>query len=147
MPTPSFFLMLGMLMIPVKSEAAARDKAIGFRNLHSKCGATMTSQSFCTGCQEIVPKDQQVKGYPLGRDQFVKIDPQQIEALDVENTKAMEIKAFVPMKDVDAVYLGKSNFLHPVDQPAAKAFELLRRAMAKRDRAAIVQYIESSREN
>jgi DNA end-binding protein Ku len=146
MPTPSFFLTLGMLTIPVKSEAAARDKAIGFRNLHSKCGATMTSQSFCAGCQEVVPKDQQVKGYPLGRDQFVKIDPQQIEALDVENTKAMEIRAFVAMKDVDAVYLGKSNFLQPVDQPAAKAFELLRQAMAKRGRAAIVQYIESNRD-
>jgi DNA end-binding protein Ku len=146
MPTPSFFLMLGVLTIPVKSEAAARDKPIGFRNLHGKCGSTMASQSFCAGCQVVVAKDDQVKGYPLGRDQFVKIDPASIDALDVENTKGMEIKAFVPMKDVDAVYLGKSNFLQPVDQPAAKAFELLRQAMAKRDRAAIVQYIESNRE-
>src|SRR5262245_48461789 len=146
MPTPSFFLMLGVLTIPVKSEAAARDKAISFRNLHAKCGSTMASQSFCVGCQEVVPKEQQVKGYPIGRERFVQIDPAAIETVDVENTKAMEIKAFVPMKDVDAVYLGKSNFLHPVDQPAAKAFELLRQAMAKRDRATIVQYIESNRQ-
>ena len=121
MPTPSFFLTLSMLTIPVKSEAAARDKAIPFRNLHAKCGSTMASQSFCVGCQEVVPKEQQVKGYPIGRDRFVQIDSAAIEAVDVDNTKAMEIKAFVPMKDVDAVYLGKSNYLHPVDQPAAKA--------------------------
>src|SRR6266545_2828437 len=146
MATPSFFLTLGVLTIPVKAEAAALDKTISFRNLHAKCGATMSSQSVCVSCNEVVAKDQQVKGYPLGRDQFVKIDPKSIEALDVENTKAMEIKAFVPMKDVDAVYLGASSFLQPVDQPAAKAFELLRQAMAKRDRAAIVQYIASSRE-
>jgi len=146
MATPSFFLTLGVLTIPVKAEAAARDKTISFRNLHNKCGSTMSSQSLCVACQEVVPKDQQVRGYPLGRDQFVKIDPKQIDALDVENTKAMEIRAFVPMKDVDAVYLGASSFLHPVDQPAAKAFELLRQAMAKRDRAAIVQYVSSSRE-
>jgi DNA end-binding protein Ku len=146
MATPSFFLTLGVLTIPVKAEAAARDKTIGFRNLHGKCGSTMNSQSLCVACQEVVPKDQQVKGYPLGRDQFVKIDPKAIEALDVENTKAMEIRAFVPMKDVDAVYLGASSFLHPVDQPATKAFELLRQAMAKRGRAALVQYVDSSRE-
>src|SRR4030095_14376242 len=107
----------------------------------------MASQSFCVGCQVVVAKDDQVKGYPLGRDQFVKIDPAAIDALDVENAKGMEIKAFVPMKDVDAVYLGKSNFLHPVDQPAAKAFELLRQAMAKRDRAAIGQYLQPNPAN
>ena len=146
MATPSFFITLGVLTIPVKAEAAARNKTIGFRNLHGKCGATMSSQSLCVTCNEVVPKDLQVKGYPLGRDQFVKIDPKQIDALDVENTKAMEIKAFVPMKDVDAVYLGASSFLQPVDQPAAKAFELLRQAMAKRGRAALVQYVDSSRE-
>src|SRR5438128_1004862 len=145
MPTPSFFLTLGVLTIPVKSEAAARDKTISFRNLHSKCGEKMLAQSFCVGCQEVVPKELQIKGYAIGRDRFVQIDAAAIEAADVENAKAMEIKAFVPVKDVDAVYLGKSNFLNPVDQPAAKAFELLRQAMAKRDRAAIVQYIESNR--
>jgi DNA end-binding protein Ku len=146
MATPSFFITLGVLTIPVKAEAAARNKTVGFRNLHAKCGATMSSQSLCVSCNEVVPKDQQVKGYPLGRDQFVKIDPQAIDALDVENTKAMEIKAFVPMKDVDAVYLGASSFLHPVDQPATKAYELLRQAMAKRGRAALVQYVDSNRE-
>src|SRR6266545_4410712 len=146
MATPSFFITLGVLTIPIKAEAAARNKTVGFRNLHAKCGATMSSQSLCVTCNEVVPKDQQVKGYPLGRDQFVKIDPKQIDALDVDNTKGMEIKAFVPMKDVDAVYLGASSFLHPVDQPATKAFELLRQAMAKRGRAAIVQYVASSRE-
>jgi DNA end-binding protein Ku len=144
--TPSFFLTLGVLTIPVKAEAAARDKTISFRNLHGACGGTMQSQSYCAACQAVVPRDQQVKGYPLGKDQYVTVAPQAIEALDVENTKAMEIRAFVPMKEVDPVFLGASSYLQPVDQPAAKAFALLHAAMKKRDRAAVVQYVQSSRE-
>ena len=61
-------------------------------------------------------------------------------------SKAMEVQAFVPLDGVDPVVLEKANHLGPVDPATAKAFCLLREAMKKTARAAVVQYTASGRE-
>lgn len=149
--TPSYFLSLGVLTIPVKSKPAAREVRVELKNLHRACteagkvGET-GSKTYCKACGLDVGRGDLVKGYAKGPGEYAVIDPATLEALDVESSKVMEIRAFVPLAEVDPVYLGESNWLAPNDQAAAKAFALLREAMRKRKRAAIVQYVQSARE-
>jgi DNA end-binding protein Ku len=150
MATPSFFLFLGMVVIPVKSYPAARDERVELTNLHAPCAqagrdARLTVRRVCTACSEEVG-EAIVKGYPVGKGRYVLVAADEIEALAAEKSKGMEIRAFVPWKEVDPVYLGPANYLGPADPAAAKPFQLLRLAMQLSDRAALVQYVGSGRD-
>jgi DNA end-binding protein Ku len=144
--TPSFVLTLGMLSIPVKSYPASRTVTTKFSQLHGKCGAPVESLGRkCSSCGKAVPNEEVVKGYNTGT-AFVQVSKPDLEMLEAAASKAMEIQAFVPQGDIDPVVLEKANHLGPVDPATAKAFCLLREAMKKTERAAIVQYVASSRE-
>lgn len=144
--TPSFYLTFGMVVVPVKSYVAARDERVEFTNLHAPCQAKLKQQKICSACQKVVADEEIVKGYALDRDRYVLVSPEELEGLAAEKSKTMEIKAFVPWEEVDPVYLGPANYLGPADQAAARSFALLRDAMGKSGRAALVQYIGSGRD-
>jgi len=149
--TASYFLSWGLMSIPVKSYVAARDVKFSFTNLHADCAAqgkpaNLTRKTLCAGCLGEVTAETTVKGYELDKQKYVIVTEEELDGLEPEKSKGMEIKAFVPVKDVDPVWLGASNFLGPTDQATAKAYYLLKQALEKTGRAAIVQYVGSGRD-
>lgn len=148
---PTFYLSFGLLTIPVKSSPAAREARMDFTQLHGPCveqgaAAKMSLKYVCQACHQDVKADDKVKGVEVGKGSFVTVTPAELEGLEIESSRTMAIQAFVPRDAVDPVYLGASNHLTPADQSAAKAFGLLRAAMAKTTRSALVLYVQSHRE-
>lgn len=145
--TPSYFLTFGMVTIPVKSYTASRERTTSFTQLHGACadkgvGAKLSLERKCQACGKDAGPDV-VKGYESAGGQYVLMRAEELKALEVEKTKTMEVKSFVPVEDVDTIFLGRANFLGPADQAATKGFTLLREAMHTTARAAIVQYVQS----
>jgi DNA end-binding protein Ku len=146
--TPSYFLNWGLISVGVKSYVAARDYQSPLVNLHQKCSARLNALSKCSACQEVVDKADVVKGYPVkdAKATYVQIQPTEIEALLADSSKAMEIKGFVKAGSIDAVYIGRSNYIGPADPAGARAFGLLKKAMEIAKTDAIVQFVGSNRE-
>jgi DNA end-binding protein Ku len=136
----------GLVSIPVKLYPAASSQSISFNLLHAKCGNRIRQQRFCPVCNEVVERDGLVKGYEFAKDQYVRVSDEELEALEGEASKAIEISEFVPLVKVDPVYFEKSYYLGP-DKGGEKAYRLLADAMIQAGKVALAKFVLRGREN
>ena len=131
----------GMVSIPIRLYSASESKsAVSFNLLHDKCKSRLKQQYICPkDDNEIVPRDQMVKGYEFAKDQYVTFTPEELKALEQEKERAIEITEFVPAKQVDPIYFDGAYFLGP-DEGGDKAYHLLAEAMRQTGRAALAKW-------
>jgi len=139
-PIATATVSFGMVSIPVSLFSAAESKAsVSFNLLHEKCKTRLKQQYVCPTENEIVPRDQMVKGYEFSKGQYVTFTDDEIKAMQQEANKLIEITEFVPAAQVDPVYFDSPYYLGP-DKGGDKAYALLVRAMQESGRAALAKY-------
>ena len=136
-PIGSLTIAFGLVSIPVKMFSATEaSKAISFNMLHKDCGSRLKQQYVCLKDNEVVERDDIVKGYEFAKDQYVAFTPEEIKALEEVGTHAVEISEFVPIESIDPVYYDKTYYLAP-DKGASKPYALLTEALKETKRCAI----------
>jgi DNA end-binding protein Ku len=78
-----------------------------------------------------------VRGADVGRDEYVMLDQEELDAVAPGRSKSMEIHRFVDIDTIDPIYYQKTYYLGPGSEETAKTYALLRDAMAEANRAAI----------
>src|SRR5574341_1160858 len=92
----------GLVSVPVKLYSAAESQAaVSFNMLHGKCGTRLKQQYVCPKDEEIVTRDQTVKGYEFAKDQYVTFTIDELKAMEETSSPAIEIAEFVPISKVD----------------------------------------------
>jgi len=131
----------GLVSIPVKLYSATQPSAaISFNLLHKKCGSRLKQQYICPkDDNEIVERDDMVKGYEFAKDRYVTFTPEELKALEEKSTQAIEISEFVPLEKIDPVYFDRAYYLGP-DKGGEKAYRLLSEVMQRTERAALAKY-------
>jgi DNA end-binding protein Ku len=133
-------LSFGMVSIPIRLYSAGESaSAVSFNLLHAKCKTRLKQQYVCPKDDEIVPRDQMVKGYEFAKDQYVTFTEEELKAMAEESQRAIEITEFVPAAAVDAVYYDGAYYLGP-DKGGDKAYRLLNEAMKQTGRAALAKW-------
>ena len=87
-----------------------------------------------------------MKGYEFAKDQYVRIEEEELKALEGEASKAIDIAGFVPLASVDPIYFEKTYYLGP-DKGGEKAYRLLADAMTKSERVALAKFVMRGKEN
>lgn len=129
----------GLVSIPVKLFSTVdTTKAIHFNYL-SKDGSRLKQQYIRASDGKVVDREDRVQGYEFARGQYVLFSPEEIKAMNVEATNAIDIAEFIPLKDVERIYIDKVYYLGP-DKGAARAYHLLREALLRTGRAALARY-------
>jgi DNA end-binding protein Ku len=130
----------GLVSVPVSlystSESAA---SVSFNMVHKKDGTRLKQQYVCPKDGEIVERDEMAKGYEFAKGQFVIFSPEELKALDEKATNTIDVNEFVPLSEVDRLYLEKAYFLGP-DKGGERAYRLLSKALEATGRAALGQY-------
>jgi DNA end-binding protein Ku len=130
----------GLVTVPVRMYTASESSAaISFNMLHGKCGSRLKQQYICTKDEEIVPRDQMVKGYEFAKDQYVTFTETELKAMAEESTRAIEITEFVPVQKVDPIYFESAYYLGP-DKGGERAYTLLAAAMRQTGRSALAKW-------
>ncbi|MFN8574149.1 MAG: Ku protein [Gemmatimonadaceae bacterium] len=130
----------GLVSVPVNIYSSAESKAsVSFNMLHKKCNTRLKQQYTCPKDNEVVPRDDTVKGYEFAKDQYVVFTPDEIKALEEKATSTIDIVEFVPLAKVDREYLEKAYYLGP-DKGGDRAYRLLAMALQETGRAALGQY-------
>ena len=133
-------LSFGMVSIPIRTYSAGESaSAVSFNLLHGKCKSRLKQQYVCPKDNEIVPRDQMVKGYEFSKEQYVTFTEDELKAMAEEAQKAIEITEFVPASKVDPVYFDGAYYLGP-DKGGEKAYKLLNEAMKQTGRAALAKW-------
>jgi DNA end-binding protein Ku len=135
----------GMVTIPVKLYTATEQKDIRFRLLHKADGAPIEEKRFCTADGKEVAWEDLVRGYEIGKGEFIILDPEEIDAAKPESSTTIDIGDFVEASEIDPVYFEKSYFLEPTEV-GAKPFSLLKRALEETERVALARVTIRTRE-
>jgi DNA end-binding protein Ku len=135
----------GMVTIPVKLYTATEQKDVRFRLLHKTDGAPIEEKRFCTADGEEVAWEDLVRGYQVGKDEYVVLDPEEIEEAKPESASTIDIGDFVELAEIDPIYFEKSYYLEPTDV-GAKPFSLLKRALEETGRIAIARVVIRTKE-
>src|SRR5262245_17082999 len=130
----------GLVSIPIKMSTAASPGGVAFNMLHARCGSRIKQQTFCPTCNEVVQRNELVRGYEYAKDQYVRFTDEELKSLEGETSKVIDIAEFVPLAKVDPVYFEKSYYLGP-DKGGEKAYRLLADAMAESDRVALATVV------
>ena len=116
----SGIISFGLVSIPIRLYLAAVSERVSFHLLHAKCGSRIKYQNVCPVCDKVVDRSELVKGYEFARDQYVRLTDDELEALEGEASKEIEIAEFVPLSSIDPVYLDQAYYLGP-DKGGSKA--------------------------
>ena len=95
---------------------------------------------------EAVPQEERLKGYKVGKDNYVLLEENELDNIALESTHTIDIEAFVPRQQVDEIYLDESYYLVPDGKVGAEAFTVIRDAMAKKDLVGLARVVLYRRE-
>ena len=139
-PFASGTISFGLVTVPVKLYSTG-ESAVGIQlnMLHKKCGSRLKQQYICPTDNEVVGRDEMVKGYEYAKGQYVLFTEEELKALTPEATNTIEITEFVPLEQVDPIYYEKATYLGP-DRNGDRPYRLLSEAMRKTGRAALARY-------
>lgn len=99
----------------------------------------MRQQFWLPTDEEVVARDDLVRGYEFTKDQYVLFTKDELKSMEVAPTHSIDIKEFVPLVEVDPLYFEKAYYLGP-DKGGDKPYKLLAEAMKLTERAAIAKY-------
>ena len=118
----------GLVNIPVRLYSALEEKSFRFNMLHSEDGGRIKFQRVCSKCGKEVAWGDIVKGYEYEKDHYVTFSDEELQALDVDSIKAIDVVNFVPLEDIDPVYFNRTYYVVP-DPSGLKAYRLLQQAL------------------
>lgn len=130
----------GLVSVPIQMYSAGEASAtVSFNWLHKKCGTRLKQQYICPKDEEVVEKDDMIKGYEFSKGQYVLFTPEELKDLGEKGTGSIDVKEFVTQEHVDRRFVDKTYFLGP-GKGGEKAYRLLVEALRKTGRVAIGQY-------
>lgn len=136
----------GLITIPVKLYGATEEKDISFKQVHPVDGGKIKYKRVCEKCGEEVPYAEIGKGYEAPDGRLAVLSKQDLESLPLSSAKTVDVVQFVTDDQIDPTYFEKSYVLE-AEGPGAKPYVLLRDALAKTGKSAVVKVALRSRES
>ena len=118
----------GLISIPVRLYSAVQEKSLKFHLMHSDDGGRIKYQRVCAKCGKEVSWDDIIKGYEYSKDHYVTFSDQELDAMDVDSIKAIDVVSFVPLDQIDPIYFNKTYYVAP-EAAGLKAYRLLADAL------------------
>ena len=128
----------GLVTIPVAVYPATEEKSLKFNQLHDEDMGRIRMKRVCSVDGEEVDFEHIVKGYEVEKDRYIIITDEDLDAVPVESSRAIDIQQFVDLQEIDPILFKKSYYLIP-DETGAKAYALLRRALSEEGKVGIAK--------
>ena len=136
----------GLVTVPIHVASATENHSISFHQYHLADQGRIRYRKFCEIEDRQVDESEIGKGYEVAKDQVIPISDADLANLPLPTAKAVEIESFVPLESIDPIRIGAGFYLTPNGQVAAKPYKLLRQALGRSSRVAIVKWAWHGRE-
>lgn len=132
-------LRLSLVSIPVEMYSAAKTGAsISFRQIHEPSGKRIRYQKVVDGIGP-VDSDDIMKGFEYEKDNYVLLDPDEIDEIKLETRKTLELVQFVGACEIPPLYFDKPYYLVPTDDLAMDAYSVVRDALRETEKIGLGQ--------
>jgi DNA end-binding protein Ku len=141
------YLKLSLVSCPVKLFSATSSTAgkISFNMLH-KDTLNRVQQKYHDPELGEIDRADLVKGYQFEKDRYVVVTNEELEAVEIESSKTIDIDGFVDAGEVDAIYLDSTYYLAPDGPIAEETFSVILEAMRRVNKVAVARIVLSGRE-
>lgn len=137
---------LALVSIPVEIYTAVKSGAqISFRQIHEPSGKPIRYEKVVPGIGPVKAEDI-LKGYEIGKGEYVLLEQDEIDAVKLESRKTLELTQFVDVTEIDLLYYEKPYFVVPADDLAEEAFVVLREALRRTRKVGLGQIAMRGRE-
>ena len=136
----------GLVNVPIKLYSSVSRKSVRFHQLHDETGVRIQQRRVDPSTGEEVAYDNIVKGYEIGPDRYVVVEPEELEALDPKKTRSIDIDEFVDLDQIDPIFFDHPYYLAPATG-GAKAYKLLLDAMRDEGKVAIGRVVIRQKES
>ena len=95
----------------------------------------------------MVPREDIARGYEIGKGQYLIVDDEELEAVQVESTRTIEIDQFVPRNEIDDRYIDSPYYIAPDGGVGQDAFAVIRDTIGKMNMVALGRVVLTRREH
>lgn len=135
----------GLVTVPVKMYSAVSSRTVRFNQINKTTGARIAMKRVDPSTGDEVDYADIVKGYELGPDRYVVVEPHELEALDPVKTKTIDILDFVDLEEIDPIFYDHPYYLTP-GTGGAKPYTLLLEAMRETSKVGIAKVVIRQKE-
>jgi DNA end-binding protein Ku len=116
----------GLITIPVGlySAIGREEEKFDFHLLHEKDGARIHYERTCDKGHKDIDWSEIVKGYEYSKGKWVTITDEDLEALELESLRTIDVVTFAPHEQIDPIFFDKSYYVAPQEE-AVKAYRLI----------------------
>jgi DNA end-binding protein Ku len=140
-------LSFGLVNVPVQVVSAVRDLDLHFHQLHAKDKVRIEQRRFCSKEDIEVGIEEVAHSYDLDGKTVIVTD-EELASVQPRKTRTIDIEAFVPFDELDAIYFDHPYFLMPAgdSEGTLRAYRLLERTMDEADRVALGRFVMRTKE-
>ncbi|MBF0678294.1 MAG: Ku protein [Devosia sp.] len=119
---------------------------VRFHTINRKTGERIRTRYADSGSGKLVDDDDVAKGYAKGEDDYLILEDEDLDAVQLESTRTIDIGEFVPEDTIEWVYYDSPYFVLPDDEVGEEAFIVIREAMAASGVVGIARLVLGNRE-
>ncbi|HMA55529.1 MAG TPA: Ku protein [Pseudolabrys sp.] len=142
------FLRLSLVSCPIQLFPATSEREkISFHQINKETGNRIRYRKVDEETGEEVPSENIIKGYEIGKGQYIEIEDDELEAIALESRKTIEIDEFVPKSEIDDLYNIRPYYIAPDGKVGQEAFVVIRKIIEQMNMVAIGRVVLTSREH
>jgi DNA end-binding protein Ku len=142
------YLRLSLVSCPIALyPASSLSEKVSFNRINRKSGNRLKQQNVDSETGEVVPREDIARGYEVGKGQYLIVEDDEIEAVEVESTRTIEIDQFVPRSEIDDRYIDSPYYITPDGEVGQDAFAVIRDTIAKMNMVALGRVVLTRREH
>src|SRR3984893_2717023 len=141
------YLKLSLVSCPIALyPASSAAERVSFRQINKETGNRLKQQVVDSETLEPVDATNKGRGYEVGKNRFIQIEDEELEAIKIESTHTIEIDRFVPATQIDKRYFDSPYYIAPTDKVGQEAFAVIRDAMRGKGMVALGRVVIAKRE-
>jgi DNA end-binding protein Ku len=137
-------LTFGLVSVPVELYPGNRTNRLPLRMLGPE-GEPLARRYYSQKTGRDLEADEMVRGYEIEKDKYVVVTDEELERLAPEQSRDIDLRRFVPLDELPALYFDRSYFLAPAEG-SEKAYRLLAETMEKSNLAGIATFVMRGKE-
>jgi DNA end-binding protein Ku len=142
------YLKLSLVSCPIALFPATSEREkISFHQINKKTGNRIKYRKVDAESGDEVESEDIIKGYEVGKGEYLELDPEELEAVAIESKRVIDIDEFVPKKEIDELYFGNPYYIVPDGEVGMQAFAVIREAIKQQGMVAIGKVVFTSREH
>jgi Ku protein len=118
-----------------------------FHMINKETGNRLKQQMVDTETGDVVEGEQKARGYELKKGEYVEVEREELDAVQIESNHTIDIDSFVPEDEIDKRYLKQPYYIVPDGKAGVDAFAVIRDAMKNKDRVALARIVLTNREH